>query len=199
MEFNEVIKKRRTTRQFSAEPLEKEQIIRIIEAGLKAPTFDHMRKWNFVVITDAKEKAKAISPIVPLKCAIAEAKTPLQEMIKIAFPKQHSMFAEAPCLILPLYKRDQRIVNEDGPRTLMDCAEMWCVIENIFLAATNEGLSSAMRIPTTGQPEEILRIVGCPEGFILPCIIGIGHPASNAEYPTQVYPKLEDCVHWERW
>jgi len=199
MEFNEVIKKRRTTRQFSAEPLEKEQIIRIIEAGLKAPTFDHMRKWNFVVITDAKEKAKAISPIEPLKCAIAEAKTPLQEMIKIAFPKQHSMFAEAPCLILPLYKRDQRIVNEDGPRTLMDCAEMWCVIENIFLAATNEGLSSAMRIPTMGQPEEILRIVGCPEGFILPCIIGIGHPASNAEYPTQVYPKLEDCVHWERW
>ena len=24
--------------------------------------------------------------------------------------------------------------------------------------------------------------------FILPCMIGIGHPADNAEYPTQTYP-----------
>ena len=199
MEFNEVIEKRRTTRQFTSESIEKEQIVRIIEAGLKAPTFDHTRKWNFVVITNEQKKMAAIAPIEPLPCAIKEPKNPLQEMIKIAFPKQHSMFAEAPCLILPLYKRDPRIVNEKGPRTLMDCAEMWCVIENIFLATTNEGLSTAMRIPTEGQPEEILRIVGCPQDYILPCIIGIGHPSPNAEYPQQVYPKLEDCIHWERW
>lgn len=120
-------------------------------------------------------------------------------MIKIAFPKQHSMFAEAPCVVLPLYKRDKRIVNEPVPRTLMDTAEMWCVIENIFLAATDEGLSTAMRIPTEGEPEQILRAVGCEEDFILPCVIGIGHPASNAEYPTQTYPALSDCIHWNKW
>ena len=199
MEFRQVIEKRRTTRQFTSEPVGRETIERIIKAGLMAPSFDHARKWNFVILDDEAAKTAAIECIKPLPCAIKEATTPIAEMIKIAFPKQHSMFAEAPCVVLPLYKRDKRIVNEPVPRTLMDTAEMWCVIENIFLAATDEGLSTAMRIPTEGEPEQILRAVGCEEDFILPCVIGIGHPASNAEYPTQTYPALSDCIHWNKW
>ena len=199
MEFRQVIEKRRTTRQFTSEPVGRETIERIIKAGLMAPSFDHARKWNFVILDDEAAKTAAIECIKPLPCAIKEATTPIAEMIKIAFPKQHSMFAEAPCVVLPLYKRDKRIVNEPVPRTLMDTAEMWCVIENIFLAATDEGLSTAMRIPTEGEPEQILRAVGCEEDFILPCVIGIGHPAPNAEYPTQTYPALADCIHWNKW
>ena len=199
MEFRQVIEKRRTTRQFTSESVPRETIERIIKAGLMAPSFDHARKWNFVIRDDAAAKTAAIECIKPLPCAIDKPTTPIAEMIKIAFPKQHSMFAEAPCVVLPLYKRDTRIVNEPVPRTLMDTAEMWCVIENIFLAATDEGLSSAMRIPTEGEPEQILRAVGCRESFILPCVIGIGHPAPNAEYPTQTYPSLSDCIHWNKW
>ena len=199
MEFNEVVKKRRTTRQFKNEPVSRETIERIIKAGLMAPSFDHCRKWNFIVLTDPVSKSAAIECIEPLPCATKEASTPVAQMIKIAFPKQRSMFEEAPVLVLPLYKRDKRIVNEPVPRTHMDTAEMWCVIENIFLAATDEGLSCAMRIPTEGQPEKILAAVGCAEDFILPCMIGIGVPADNAEYPTQKYPALEDSIHWEKW
>ena len=199
MEFNEVVKKRRTTRQFTSEPVPKETVEGIIKAGMSAPSFDHCRKWNFIILTDPKAKAAALECIDALPCAIKEATTPVAEMIKIAFPKQKSMFEEAPVLVLPLYKRDKRIINEPVPRTHMDTAEMWCAIENIFLAATDEGLSCAMRIPTEGQPEKILAAVGCAEDFILPCMIGIGHPASNAEYPSQIYPALSDCIHWNKW
>ena len=199
MEFKEVIRRRRTTRQFKPLAVNREVIERIMKCGISAPSFDHMRRWKFVIVTDGKLKAEAISCIEPLKCVFEAPKNPFQEMVKIAFPKQHSMFAEAPCLILPLYKRDPRIINEKGPRTLMDCAEIWCVIENIFLAATDEGLSCAMRIPTEGQPEKIMNAVGCPDGYTLPCMIGLGYPADNAEYPAQTYPELEDCIHWERW
>ena len=199
MQFSEVIEKRRTTRQFTGEPVPKETAERIIKAGLSAPSFDHCRKWKFIILTDQNAKAAALECIEPLPCAIREAKTPVAEMIKIAFPKQKSMFEEAPILVLPLYKRDKRIVNEPALRTHMDTAEMWCVIENIFLAAADEGLSCAMRIPTEGQPEKILAAVGCADDFILPCMIGIGHPASNAEYPSQIYPALSDCIHWNKW
>ena len=121
-------------------------------------------------------------------------------MVKIAFPKQRSMFEEAGCIILPIFKRDIRIVKEDAfGRRFMDFAEIWCVIENIFLAATNEGLAYTMRIPMGSQPEEILSAAKCPEGYILPCMIGVGYAAENAEYPTQIYPKLEDCIHFEKW
>ena len=37
------------------------------------------------------------------------------------------------------------------------------------------------------------------KGAEVACMIGIGHPADNAEYPTQTYPALADCVHWNEW
>ena len=41
---------------------------------------------------------------------------------------------------------------EVGPRKLMDFVEIWCVIENVFLATTDESLGRSMRIPTEEQP-----------------------------------------------
>ena len=64
---------------------------------------------------------------------------------------------------------------EVGPRKLMDFVEIWCVIENVFLATTDESLGRSMRIPTEEQPRKILEVLGCPSGYQLPCIIGIGH------------------------
>ena len=105
MEFNAVIGKRRTTRQFKNEPVSREAIGRIIKAGLAAPSFDHCRKWNFVIIDDPAAKTAALECVEPLPCAIKDATTPLAQMIKIAFPKQESMFEEVPVLVLPLYRR----------------------------------------------------------------------------------------------
>lgn len=109
MEFREVLEKRRTTRQFSDKPVEPEKIKRIIEAGMKAPTFDHMRRWNFIVLTDEKSKANAISMIRELPCSIREPKSPFQEMVKIAFPKQRTMFEQSKVIILPVFKRPKAL------------------------------------------------------------------------------------------
>ncbi|MBR4904940.1 MAG: nitroreductase family protein, partial [Selenomonadaceae bacterium] len=160
MEFREVIDKRRTTRQFSDKQVEPEKIKRIIEAGIKAPTFDHMRKWNFIVLTDENAKSNVISVIKELPCSIREPKNPFQEMVKIAFPKQRTMFEQSKVIILPIFKRHKGIANEEAfGRRFMDFAEIWCVIENIFLAVVNEGLANTMRIPTDKQPEQILQAV----------------------------------------
>ncbi len=199
MEFYDVIEKRRTTRQFMNKPVEKEKIERIITAGIKAPSFDHKRKWNFIAIMDNDAKEKALESIEPLKCVFDNPENPVQEMIKIAFPKQKTMFQEAPCLLLPVFKQEPKIKQENMTRSTMDIAEMWCVIENIFLAATNEGLSCAMRIPHKDQPRQVLNAVGCPENYYVLCMIGIGYAADNAEYPTQIYPELSQCIHWNKW
>ena len=60
MEFRQVIEKRRTTRQFTSVPVGRKTIERIIKAGLMAPSFDHARKWNFVILDDAEAKTAAI-------------------------------------------------------------------------------------------------------------------------------------------
>lgn len=199
MEFYEVIEKRRTTRDFMDKPVEKEKIERIIAAGIKAPSFNHKRRWNFIAITDNVAKEKALASIEPLRCVFDTPQNPVQEMIKIAFPKQKTMFQEAACLLLPVFRREPQIQGENMTRSTMDIAEIWCVIENIFLATTNEGLCCAMRIPHKDQPRHVLDAVGCPAEYHLLCMIGIGYAAENAEYPTQIYPELSQCLHWNKW
>lgn len=52
MEFYDVVGKRRTIRDFTEMPVNTDSVKRILSAGLKAPTNDHMRNWEFVVVTE---------------------------------------------------------------------------------------------------------------------------------------------------
>ena len=64
MEFYEVVEKRRTVRDFENETIPKEIIERIISAGFKAPTNDHMRDWHYIVIQD-KDIVTNLLEIIP--------------------------------------------------------------------------------------------------------------------------------------
>ena len=50
MELYEAINKRRTVREFLDKPVDFEAIKRILEAGTKAPTWNHNRNWSFIVL-----------------------------------------------------------------------------------------------------------------------------------------------------
>ena len=45
MEFYEVIEKRRSIRQFADGEISREVLERILNAGLKAPSSNHQRRW----------------------------------------------------------------------------------------------------------------------------------------------------------
>ena len=64
MELYEAIEKRRTIRDFENEPIPSEIIERIINAGLQAPTNDHMRDWHYIVIQDKNTVIKLLD-IIP--------------------------------------------------------------------------------------------------------------------------------------
>ena len=59
MELYEAIEKRRTTRQFLDKEVDFEAIKRILKAGTKAPTWDHNRRWEFIVLRTDEEKEYA--------------------------------------------------------------------------------------------------------------------------------------------
>ena len=60
MEFYEAIAKRRIARDFKDEDVPLATVEKIIGAGLKAPTHDHLRNWEFVVFHDKEEKERAL-------------------------------------------------------------------------------------------------------------------------------------------
>ena len=62
MEFNEVITQRKTSREWTDKEVDFEAVKRIIEAGMKAPSRDHYRNWQFIILHNKKKKTLLALP-----------------------------------------------------------------------------------------------------------------------------------------
>ena len=142
MEFYEVINKRRSIRQFEDKGIPREILERILEAGLKAPSSNHQRRWELVTLTEKAVIMELAKFIRPYPCRIQEPKTPQQEMFQIAYPRQRSMIEESACVILPYFKQKYTFDNDKNGYGLMEYGAAWALIENMLLAATELELGS---------------------------------------------------------
>lgn len=199
MEFYEVINKRRSIRQFENQEISREILERILDAGLKAPSSNHQRRWELVTLADKAIIQDLAKLIRPYPCRIQEPKTPQQEMFKIAYPRQRSMIEEAACVILPYFKQKYPLENSKNDYGLMDYGATWALVENILLAATAEGLGSVVHIPVKKEPEKIKEFMKVPDSYYLPTLIILGYPSKDALLPSQVKATVENRVHWNKW
>ena len=208
MDFYDVINLRRTVRDFAPEPIREDAIERIIAAGMKAPTNDHMRDWHFIVIKNKSVAAKCIERI-PIHFSDSEVNAIIhdwnlndecqQNAYRIAIPKQHRMLLEAACLVIPLLKQKTDILRAESLSHLNGFASIWCCIENIFLATTAEGYGATLRIPLGDEAEWVREVLGFPQDYLMPCYIAIGKPKDDAVYVEQKQFSLKERMHRDHW
>lgn len=208
MDFYDVVSKRRTIRDFEDCPIEAAVIKRILSAGLKAPSNDHMRNWEFVVITD-KEIIAAILKKIPKKVSDARVQFIFQswklndacqqKMYSDAIPKQYKMLYQSGCLILPFFKQDTPLMEPKTISSLNGFASIWCCIENIFLAATAEGLACSLRIPLDGEPEYIAETLNHSSEYVMPCYLALGYPKDDAFISEQKEYNIDSKIHMNQW
>ena len=60
MDVYEAIFARRTVRDFQDREIDLESIERILDAGLHAPTNNHLREWEFVIVNDKSARLNLI-------------------------------------------------------------------------------------------------------------------------------------------
>ena len=99
MELNVCIKGRRSVRTYTSEPVAKEQIETILEAGTWAPTGMHRQPWRFIVIEN-KELIKYVSD--ETKAIVMQMMTPLSKQFAT---KEDIVCYSAPVLILILQRK----------------------------------------------------------------------------------------------
>ena len=219
MEFYDVINSRRMVRELQETPVPSDVLERILGAGLKAPSNDHLRNWEIVVLRDAAEKENALQFVKAFAekqkqnqgntaqtaetSQMAEtpqmAGTPQQKMYAYAVPRQYSMLMESGCVVMPFFLAKAGMFQSTSVNGLNCFASIWCVIENILLAAASEGLACSLRIPVGSEGAEAAKAVGAPEGYLLACYIGIGYPKEGAVSLEQTERKVQDAVHPGRW
>ncbi len=205
MELYEAINKRRTIREWQNKDVDISTIKRIIDAGLKAPTHNHMREWEFIILHTAEEKTKALkftkegveqfkkeNPIDSWP-----NKTIEQKMYKYAVPRQYDMLFNAPYVVIPLFKA--KSLKAESVDQLNAFASIWCVIENIFLAATSEGLAYSMSVPIGEEGNKVCKELGVPADYMMPVYIGIGYPDNTAPDMKQYRYTADEKLHFGKW
>lgn len=97
MDIYEAIYGRRVTRNFKETVIPDEILKKIINAGLQAPTHDHLRNWEFVILKNREDKENAlqfvrqgVEPTLEILKRTLKDGTPQQKMYAAAMPRQYS-------------------------------------------------------------------------------------------------------------
>ena len=171
MEFYEVLERRRTIRDFSDKIVTDEVLEKILSAAFKAPTNDHLRQFEFIVVRGRENIARLVAPVTEntrnIQQAGLEAAEAMDEderaMFVDALPKQRRMLIESACLVLPFFRQK-------------DCP---------------------LCRPT--EPEHVKRLVGAPEEYEFTCFLAVGYAAENAHVCRQKEIRMADRIHRNVW
>lgn len=209
MEFYEVLNRRRTIRDFSNKEVSDEALKKVLDAAFKAPTNDHLRQLEFVVVRGQENITRIISPVSENTRKIQQAGLEAAEgmmdgdeyaMFVDALPKQKRMLMQSNCLILPFFRqKDTPLCQPADQSSLNYFASAWAAVENILLAATAEGLACTFRIPIGNEPVYVKQVVGAPEGYEFTCFLAIGYATRDAHTPKQKEICIEDRIHENVW
>ncbi|MFX1318589.1 MAG: nitroreductase family protein [Promethearchaeota archaeon] len=204
MDFYNVLKKRRSIREFQAKPVEKEKLLRVLDAGLKAPTHNHQREWEFILLKNI-ERRKEVLELEPSSHDFSgeeinewtEGMTDQleKEMYLKALPVQKRMLLSAPEVLIVCFRMRKSLENCKTLFDLNSFASVWCCIENILLAMAAEGLYGVTKIPY--DTVDLKKALNIPEGYEIAAIIPIGYPHKHVIKQKPV--SLQKKVHFERW
>ena len=205
MDFYEVVDKRRTVREFEPRPVEEEKMLRVLNAGLKAPSHNHLREWEFILVKDFDSRRKIVEEgagvenvvdAKQLNRELAALSDLLQrEMYLKAIPSQHKMLVSSPELLVVCFKMKKPLRDCKTLYELNNFASVWACIENILLAMAAEGLFGVTYIPhETGALKRMLNV---PEDYEVAALIPIGY---SKPYEVKQKPLLvNDKIHENKW
>ena len=204
MELQEVILKRRTIRDFSDKPVDTEIVNSALQAGLHAPSYNHLKQWDFILVKDPKarlaltyteEMTEEITD--EIKQAFEGHESIAKEMYLDAIPKQKRMILTAPELLVVVYKPKTQVSDSKRVYDLNCLASVWCCIENVLLSLAEKDAFGVTFIPK--NTPEVKKILGIPQELEVAAIIPFGHKAPDAKTVSQKEIVLKDRIHINKW
>jgi nitroreductase len=208
MDIYQAIDLRRTVRDFSDKAIDLDVLKKVLNAGLKAPSNDHLRRWEFIVLSDMESRLNTIDK-VQKKFSVDETLATMNEwglkdecqrdMYLEGIPKQYSMLLEAGALIIPVFKQRLPLLKPKNLSALNGFVSIWCCIENILLAAAAEGIFGVTRIPFEAEVLHIKETLHIPEDYEIPCYLAMGYPREDIIPVRQLPVNVDERIHFNKW
>ena len=172
METWDAIRARRNVRQYTGQPIARQDLERICEAGRRAPSAGNWQPWNLVVVADRAQ---------------------LTELAKV-WERGGRHIAQSSATI-SLVAREP----EDERQHSLMLYDFGQATAYMMLAAADLGIGSGHS--SVSDQQQAQRVLGFPDGYFAVYLIGLGYPAGRPLRPL-VRPNrrpFDEVVHWGRW
>jgi len=205
MELREVINKRKTIRDFQNKEISEQIIEYAIQNAFKAPTYNHLRDWNFIILNSLESKLKLIESekindfvnIDHLSKVFEKEESIMKEMYLDAIPKQKKMILEAPTVILVIYKPKIKVAEAKRIYDLNCLASVWTCIQNFLLSLTEHDVFGVTFIPQ--YIDSIKEKFNIPQDLEIASVIPIGYKSEDAKKLKQKNINILERIHAEKW
>jgi nitroreductase len=159
MDLDEAIRGRRSVRSYEPRPVQREALIRLVEAACWAPSAGNLQTWKFVIVTE-EQRLRKLRMVAP------------------------GMIGNPPAAIVVAEDaaESERRAGEVGAAmaTNMDAA---MAALNICLQAYADGLGSCV-IGSFNQ-QGVARIVNLPTGIEPKLLVSVGYAARSPKAPQR--------------
>lgn len=182
----EIIKERRSVRNFKEEQISEADLQTILEAGMFAPSANNRQSWHFTVVQDRKllRELNAETKIV-----LSRSEDPF--LRRVGNNEDMDIFNGAPTVIIVSG-------DADDDSSVVNCA---AASENMMIAAQSLSISSCYIISVSylfdgEEAEYFAGKIGIPAGYKLYNAILLGYYAGDT-MPAAA-PRKEDVVNYIR-
>jgi nitroreductase len=172
MEFLQLVKERYSCRKYRPQKVEKEKLLKVLEAGRLAPSAVNYQPWSFVVIQE----------------------NPVLDQIKMCYAKD--WLKSAPCIIVVCGDHEQSWKRDDGK----DHCDIDVAIatDHITLAAAEQELGTCWVCKF--DAEKCKKILQLPSNIEPVVLLPVGYPEAKELNDRHLSRKnLEQIVYWEKY
>jgi len=209
MDVSEAIQKRVTIRRWKPTPVEKEKIVKVLEAGRRAPSWGNVQPWRYIVVQDKARKGElakvaggqphiSTAPVVIVCCGLMEAfsqkmhRESLKQLIEAGvmdWPDEvldHVVLGSD--LFAPYRLGEQVMTIKAGEQIMISLAYM-------TLEAINQGLGCCWMGAIS--PKDAHHVMNLPKNLFVHDFFLLGYPDENPKpRPRKEFDKI---VFWEKY
>jgi nitroreductase len=190
-QFLSLAQSRRSVRKFSGRAVEREQLLRVLEAARWAPSNHNRQPWKFIVWEDRNQISRLAEALGSDLSAKLKTLPEVASGYTAEFARYATFFAGAPVLITVLHKRpisiSAALLQGSSHPDLVSGEPLSAAMaaQNLVLAAHAMGLGTCVMTAPLIAHDLLIRELRPPPGHELTCLIALGYPEEAPAPPRR--------------
>jgi nitroreductase len=176
----DVVARQRACRSFSDSPVTDDEVGRLLDAAVHAPSAENHQPWEFVVVRDAgvRERVVALTARAWERARVHAAERLDAKLLADVDAGARGGFASAPVQVVVCVDLERGLEQTIG-------SSIFPAVQNLLLAATALGLGTALTTIATAYADELAEVLALPPHVRPVAVVPVGRPARPLGPPVR--------------